>query len=183
MKRKFSLREQVLMVILALLLLTCVYFIAVDRPVQNTLLDASQRQSEADSQLTIASAQLKKMRAMQAALAELEQSAKSDVPDYDNAKNVVELLNNAMSLTDEYTLSFQPVTRDGAIAVRTVQMSFRCSSYATAKLIMQTLLDSNYRCRITSMSVTGNNGNDIRNEGVTVKASVTFYEFVSEEQR
>lgn len=32
MKRKFSLREQILMVVLALLLLICVYYILVERP-------------------------------------------------------------------------------------------------------------------------------------------------------
>ena len=183
MRRKFSLREQVLMVVLALLLLTCVYFILVDRPVRDTLLDASMRQDEANSRMTIASAQLNKMRVMKDALSNLEQSTQSDVPDYDNAQRVVELLNSAMSLTDEYNLSFQPVTRDGNIVMRTIQMDFRCGSYETGKLILQTLLDSEYRCRITSMSVDSGNGNDIRNGGVTVKASVTFYEFLTEEQR
>ena len=181
MKRQFSLREQVLLVVLALLLLTCVYYILVEKPVQETLLDAAQRQSEAESQLTIASAQLEKMHQMQAALDRLDQSAQADVPDYDNAKNVVNLLNKAMAMTDEYNLSFQPVVTNGAIATRSIQMNFRCGSYATAKRVLQTLLDSDYRCRITSMSVKA--GQDISQEEVTVSASVTFYEFLSKEQR
>ncbi len=183
MKRQFSLRERVLMVVLALLLLTCIYYILVEKPVQNALMDASQRQSEAESQLVIASAQLRKMRQMQAALSQLEQSAKAEVPDYDNAKNVVELLNRAMAMTNDYTLTFQPVTTEGAIVRRTIQMNFQCKNYATAKQVLQTLLDSNYRCRITSVSVTCSNGNDIRYEEVTVKASVTFYEFLPKEKR
>lgn len=182
MKRQFSLREQILMVILAILLIACVYYILVEKPVQDTLMDASQRQSEAESQMTIASAQIQKMHQMQTALEQLEQTAQADVPDYDNAKNVVELLNRAMSVTNEYNLTFQPVTTDGSIARRTIQMNFRCDSYATAKQVLQTLLDSNYRCRITSMSVTGGGG-DISQQQVTVNASVTFYEFLSKEQR
>ncbi len=181
MKREFSLREKVLLVILALLLVICIYYILVEKPVQDTLLDASQRQSEAESQLTIASAQLDRMHQMQAALDQLDQSTQADVPDYDNAKNVVELLNRAMAMTDEYNLSFQPVTTDGAIARRTIQMNFRCGSYATGKRVLQTLLNSDYRCRITSMSVIS--GRDIRQEEVTVSASITFYEFLSKEQR
>lgn len=62
-------------------------------------------------------------------------------------------------------------------------MNFRCDGYATAKQIMQTLLSGGYRCRITSMSVAGGQGGDICNETVTCKASVTFYEFLSKEQR
>ncbi len=181
MKRQFSLRERVLMVVLALLLLGCVYYILVEKPVQDTLIDASQRQSEAESQLTIASAQLQKMHQMQTALDQLEQSAQADVPDYDNAKNVVELLNRAMALTGEYNLTFQPVATQGAIASRTIQMNFRCDSYAAAKQVLQTLLDSDYRCRVTAMSVSCNQGSDITRGEVAVSASVTFYEFLSKE--
>ncbi len=183
MKREFSLRERILMLILVVLLLVCVYYIFVEKPVQDTLLDASQRQSEAESQLVIASAQLQKMNQMQSALDQLEQSTQADVPDYDNAKNVVELLNRAMAMTAEYNLTFQPVTTEGAIARRVIALNYRCDGYATAKKILQTLLDSDYRCRITAMSVTGSQDGDIRNEEVTVSASVTFYEFLSKEQR
>lgn len=183
MKRQFSLRERVLMVILALLLLACVYYILVEKPVQDTLMSASQRQSEAESQLTVASAQLKRMNQMQSALEQLGQSAQADVPDYDNVKNVVELLNRAMSMTDEYNLTFQPVTTEGAIARRAIQMDFRCDNYATAKQVMQTLLDSGYRCRITAMNVTCAQGSDISRDEVTVSAGVTFYEFLPKEQR
>jgi len=178
MKRQFSNREKVLLVILALLLVACVYYILVEKPVSETLLDASQRQSAAESELTIASAQLEKMHQMQAALATLDPSAQADVPDYDNAKNVVNLLNKAMTMTDEYTLTFHPVVKDGAIARRSVQMDFRCGGYQTGKRILQTLLDSDYRCRITAMSVSCKQGQDIREEEVIVNATVTFYEFI-----
>jgi len=183
MKRQFSLRERVLLVILALLLLTCVYYVLVEKPVQDTLLDAKLRQSEAESQMTIASARLENMHQMQSALEQLDQSAQADVPDYDNAKNVMKLLNEAMAMTDEYTLSFQSVARDGAIASRTVQMNFRCGNYATSKRILKTLLDSDYRCRITSMRVSCTEGRDVRAEEVDVNASVTFYEFLPKELR
>lgn len=183
MKREFSLRERILMLILVLLLLTCVYYIFVERPVQDTLLDAAQRQSEAESQLTIASAQLQKMQQMQQALDQLAQTAQADVPDYDNAKNVVELLNRAMALTAEYNLTFQPVTMDGAIASRSVAMNFRCDGYDSAKAVLETLLDSGYRCRITAMSVTGSQSGDIKSEDVSVSATVIFYEFLAKEQR
>lgn len=106
MKRKFSLREQILMVVLALLLLICVYYILVERPVQDTLLSASQRQSEAESRMTVAEVQLGKMRKMQSALDSLDGSKQADVPDYDNTKNVVEMLNNALSISDGYNLTF-----------------------------------------------------------------------------
>ncbi len=181
MKRQFSGREKTLLVVLALLLVFCVYYILVEKPVQDTLLDSAQRQSIAESELTVASAKLENMRRMQAALDELDQGTQADVPDYDNAKNVVNLLNSAMALSDEYTLSFRPVSQEGVIVTRSIDMSFRCGGYATGKRILKTLLESPYRCRITSMSVSGSS--DIRQEEVNVKASVTFYEFLPAERR
>lgn len=176
MKRQFSNREKILLVILALMLVFCVYYILVEKPVQDTLLDASQRQSAAESEFTVASAKLENMHRMQAALDTLDQGTQADVPDYDNAKNVVNLLNSAMALTDEYTLSFRPVSQEGAIVTRSIDMSFRCDGYAIGKRILKTLLDSPYRCRITAMSVSGSS--DIRQEEISVNASVTFYEFL-----
>ncbi len=183
MNRPFSAREKALLIILALLLMACVYYILVEKPVSDTLLTASQRQSAAESELAIVSAQLENMHRMQAALDTLDQSAQADVPDYDNAKNVVNLLNKAMAMTDVYTLSFQPVTQEGSIVRRSIQMNFRCGGYRTGKRILQTLLDSDYRCRITAMSVSGDEGRDIRRENVTVNATVTFYEFVGKGEK
>jgi len=182
MKRQFSLRERVLLVILALLLLFCVYYILVDKPVRETILNATERQSAAQSELTIASAKLEKMHAMQASLDGLDQSAKADVPDYDNSRDVVQLLNQAMAMSSEYSLSFGAVSQQGAIAVRPINMDFRCDGYETGKQILNTLLESPYRCRITSMHMSCDEG-DVREQKVLVRASVTFYEYLAPEQR
>ncbi len=183
MKRQFSVREKVLLIILALLLIFCVYYILVDKPVRETILSASERQSAAESEMTVASARLEKMHRMQSALELLSQEAQADVPDYDNARSVVELMNEAMAHSTEYTLSFEPVLRQGAIAIRPINMDFRCANYAEGKRILQILLDSPYRCRITEMSVSGVSGGDIGQQEVTVKAKVSFYEYLSPEQR
>lgn len=183
MKRQFSFREKVLLVILALLMIFCMYYILVDKPVRETLADASMRQSAAESELTVASVRLEQMHQMQAALLELSETAEADVPDYDNARSVVELLNAAMAQAQAYTLSFEPVTKQGAIATRPIQMDFRCANYEAGKRILQTILDSPYRCRITSMSMMSVSGQDVLQAEVAVKANVVFYEYLSPEQR
>lgn len=183
MKRQFSVREKVLLVILALLLVFCVYYILVDKPVRETLADASARQSAAETELVVANARLEKMHRMQAALEELDHTARADVPDYDNARRVVELMNEAMARTTAYTLSFGGVSRQGAIALRPIDMNFQCESYDAAKQILQTLLDSPYRCRITSMNMSCAAGRDVRLNRVSVRASVTFYEYLEAEER
>lgn len=183
MKRQFSNREKTLIVILALMVIFCIYYILVDQPVRETIESATLRRTEAESQLQIEQARLTQLHAMQQALATLDESAQADVPDYDNVQEVVDLLNNAMALSSNYTLTFQSVTKSGAIASRTVSMSFSCRDYETAKTIMRMLDESQYRCRLNSLSMSCSGGTDVRESSVSVSTSVTFYEYLSPEQR
>lgn len=183
MKRQFSTREKILLGILAAMLLFCFYYILVEQPVQNTLTDAAERQASAEMELGIQSVRLNKMRRMEQALKDLDHTAQADVPDYDNARQVVVLMNQAMALANEYTLTFQNVTFEGAIASRAVDMNFRCANYAVAKQILSLLQNSPYRCRIQSVSMVCAQGENMQTEAVNVRANVVFYEYLSPEQR
>lgn len=183
MNRQFSNREKILLGILCVLILFCVYYILVWQPVENTLTSAGERQAAAEMELDIQQTRLIKLRRMRQALDSLDHSAEADVPDYDNAREVVALLNNAMALSNKYSLTFQPVSFQGAIASRPIDMSFRCDDYATVKQILAILENSPFRCRITSLSVSCVQGKDIQAQEVSVQASIVFYEYLSPEQR
>lgn len=183
MSRKFSTREKILLLILAVLLILSTYYTLVDQPVRTTLQDAQSRMSAAEAELNIQMVRLEKMRQMQQALDQRDPNAQADVPDFDNAQAVVTLMNNAMAQTQEYTLSFQSVAYNGAIASRSIDMDFICDDYDSAKQILKTLLDSPYRCRITSLNVASSDGASVCTEPVQVRASVTFYEYLAPEQR
>ena len=177
MKRKFSTREKVLLVILAVLLVGSLYYVAVDQPVRNTIADATARQQEAESALTIDLAKLARMHQMQAALAELEQDAKPNVPDFDNARYVIRLLDTVLSQAEGVVLTFpQPVTK-GDIVRRSVDMRFVCSGYASARRILDKLYNGPFRCEIANFSMT-----DLTGEYTEVLATVTFFEFVVDEK-
>ncbi len=180
LKRQFSTREKVLLVVLAILLLGCFYYLVVDRPVQDMELSASMRKAEAEATLEIREASLTRMRQMQQAIEERSASDAAEVPDYDNSKNVVRLLNTALAGTRNYSLSFPAVAFDGSIASRTVEMTFTCDNYQAAKSVLTALTEGPYSCRLTSLSMeaAGNaQQGDVKNGEVTVKAAVTFYEF------
>lgn len=186
MTRKFSLREKILMSILAVLLIVCLYVLLVDQPVRNTVAEAAVRKENAESTMMIETAKLAKMRKMQAALAELSEGTQADVPDYDNAKEVIRLLNRALSQADEYDLSFPPVEMNGQIACRTIDMTFTCNGYDTAKNIMQVLYDSPYRCEITALSFVDEDREEdapasIETGKLAANATVRFYEFAPQE--
>lgn len=186
MKRKFSTREKALLLILTALVLICMYFLMVHQPVRTTMSEAAIREENAKSNQLIETAKLGRMRKMERALEELAEDAKADVPDYDNARNVVHLLNDALSAADTYNLNFRAVTWEGEIACRNIDMSYTCGSYETAKDILDVLYRGPYRCEITAVSMSEHDDlprGSIPSLGVgsvSVKASVCFYEFAPE---
>lgn len=186
MKRKFSSREKVLMTVLAVLLIVCSYVLLVDQPVRNITAEAAVRKENAESTMMIETAKLAKMRKMQKALDELSDGAEADVPDYDNAKEVIRLLNKALSQAEHYDLNFQPVEFDGQIACRTIDMTFTCYGYDAAKDIVKVLYDSPYRCEITALSIVDEDREEsdaaasIWTGKVTANVTVCFYEFAPE---
>ena len=183
MRRKFSNREKLLLVVLSAMILFCLYYLLVDQPVRDALISAQERQENAQMELELQSVRLKKHRAMKAALATLDPNAQNEVPDFDNVRNVTQLLNRALAFTDDnsWNLNSRAVTFSGAIACRPFDISFTCDSYATAKHILSILTDSGYRCRILSLSVSGSG--DIRANGVSVGVSLAFYEYLTPELR
>lgn len=186
MKRKFSTREKVMLLILAILLLVCLYFFMVAQPVRTAMSDSAIRTENAESEQLIGTAKLARMRKMQKALEELSSDARADVPDYDNARNVVSLLNEALASADTYDLNFRAIEFEGQIACRNIDMNYTCGSYETAKQILSVLDGGPYRCEITSLSMTDKDklakgeAASLGSGAVGVKATVCFYEFAPE---
>ncbi len=184
MNRKFTTREKALLLILAVLLLVCGYFVLVFQPVTDAIADATLRQAEAESAILIEETRAIQLRQMQEALDNLERSDHlSQVPDYDNTQNVVRLLNGALSAASSYNLVFTPVAFEGNIARRSIDMTFTSGSYEGAKAIVQTLYDVPYRCEITALSLScadGNQAEDITRGPVSTRLSITFFEYAEE---
>lgn len=186
MKRQFSRREKILLLILAVLLLGVLYYMLVDQPVRDTVADANSRQSAAESELLIDTAKLMQMRQMQSALDELSADSKAIVPDYDNAQQVVNLLNKAMLYADSYDLSFRSIAVDGQIVSRPIDLNFTCADYSAAKAILTVLHDGPYRCDITAFTIAENDSLEAEEYASVAEGSVkcsltaTFYEFLAQ---
>lgn len=188
MKRKFTPRETVLLAILMVLLIGCFYYFLVDQPVRETLVEAGARKADAQAQLDVETIRLNKMKIMEGELSTLAEDAQADVPDYDNAQNVVILLNSALSQADSYNLSFGAVDREGAIARRSITMNYTCTSYAEAKKILAVLEGSEYRCRVTSVAMnnkadSSSDEGDMKKNQVESTVAVVFYEYLQPDQR
>ena len=178
MKRQFSRRETVLLVIFAIMLLGCLYYVLVDQPVREDMADAAERRTAAESDLVIEAARLMQMRQMQAALEKLDLDSSAVVPDYDNVRSVVALFDKALLATMSYDMTFSPIQLNGQIVSRPVTVNFVCGGYDTAIRILRVLYDGPYRCEISSVKFTGGSGAALTDGAVSVAMEITFYEYI-----
>lgn len=184
MSRKFTAREKVLLLVLAILLVCSGYYILVDQPVSSTIQLAQLREEDAQSQLMIEEARSQRLHQMEQELAALDTGSSASlakIPDYDNVQNVVRLLNGALSASGGYNLVFSPVTFSGHIASRTIDMSFTCGGYAAAKSIVSQLSGAPYRSQITGLTLVsdGENG-ELTTSHLSAKLTITFFEYTQE---
>lgn len=186
MTRKLTLREKILFLILAVLLLSYGYYLLVHQPVSAAIAGAQVRQADAETQIMVEQIKAQRLREMKDALAQLAlepQGTVSEIATYDNVQNVVRTLNSALSPADSYNLVFSPVTFEGHIASRTIDMLFSCGSYTDARGIISRLYASPYRCAISALSLTAQNTDGaprLDRDGVSVKLTITFFEYAQQ---
>ena len=111
MTRKLTLREKILFLILALLLVSYGYYLLVHQPVSAAIADAQIRQADAETQIMVEQIKAQRLQEMEDALAQLAlepQGTVSEIATYDNVQNVVRTLNSALSPADSYNLVFSP---------------------------------------------------------------------------
>jgi len=185
--RQFTRREQVLLIILALLFLFAVYFRVVHLPVTEALENARIERETISADLMVLEAKQQRMEQMQQELdAILSQANVSEIPNYDNLQQVMDFLNNVLSSTGEYSLSFQGLqqSEDSAIIRREMQMTYVSPSYSDAQNVLEQLQNCPFRCQLSSLSMTPSTANGQSRDStialtdgpVQVSLTVTFFE-------
>ena len=180
MKRstKMSGREIFMVVVLVALLAGVAYYMGFYTPLQEEIASINSQASAIDSQITAAASQIARMDVMQAELDELfaDPNAKlSEIAPYDNKEVVLNQLNGILQASEQYSLNFaEPTFNENGTVRRNVTMSFSCADYASAKQIIKNLNESQWRCMVSNLSISG--GGDIMEGGVSVSATITFFE-------
>ena len=186
LSKQFSLREKILLLILAILALLAAYYFAVHRPVTETIEKCAIESDELNTEITILSAKKQKKDDM---LLELEQiKASGDtavVPDYDNLDRIVAFLNNVLSNTENYSLSVSGVVKaedSSGIVRRSMVLKFTCPDYNSAKEAINKLQNSSFCCRLGAMTFSRSGEQSSRSilEGpVAVTINITFFEHIN----
>ena len=98
MNRSFTTREKALMLILAVLLLGCCYYLLVLKPSLDSIAASEAKLSELDSEITIQQAVSAKKTQLEQQIAEAEASGtpQKTLPAYDNTKNEINELNRCV---------------------------------------------------------------------------------------
>lgn len=148
LSRGFSGKEKFLLLIFILIIIGAAYFYLVDQPVRNRIAAAQTRQEELQTELTISSAKVGKLKKMKEELEAAQTSGKMSstyMPSYNNVKFEITFLNDILSATKEYTVSFANVTRDGDQIRRSVSLSFTTATYEDARAIIAAICESENR--------------------------------------
>lgn len=179
MNRAFTNREKVLMVILAVILLGCVYYLGVYSPATQAKEAADAQVSQLESDIAIQQAMVSQKSSMEAELKELKAQGmkKKTTLEYDSSSKIMSALNAILSSTKTYQLSFdKPTQSEDETAMRhTASVSFTVGSYSDARAIIKRLSDFSYSSLVTDFSIV-EPSRDSSSKEVSGSATIVFYE-------
>lgn len=185
--RRFSKRENVLLLILVVLLLAVFYNQVLLVPTQKAMLQAELDLSSLQSSIDLELMKAQRITSMQQQLEEIEDGTRfvAPVASFDNTNGVVDHLNSVLASSEQYSLIFYPTgtNKNETLVARPIHMVFTARSYDNARQIISELYAAPYRCMITSFSITagggaGQSSATLPNASVTVSLSVSFLEQV-----
>lgn len=176
LSRNFTFKEKIMLVVLSIILLGMLYFLLIDRPVRNGLAEAQSNMSQLELERDMVNMKIVQLENMEKELDELVRSDKiSIMASYNNSKEEIRFLNDILAGTQQYTVDFSGVTRDGDQIRRDFSLVFTAKNYADACEVLNKLNNSNYRCLIGTVVVSSKE-KDIQNGAIMVRAAATFFE-------
>lgn len=176
MNRAFTTRENVLLVILAVLLIAIGYWKFVLEPINESIAVYQTNMATEQDEIIIDSVTLTKMQEMQRELEEIYASGEAKpLPLYDNSDALLVELNRIMSKSNSYSLHFNEtaVLDGGYIVRRPLSVTFTAGSYEQARSILTELHDSDDINQISDLSI---QFSDRAGRALDVSLSIAYYE-------
>ena len=176
MKRSLTVREWILLGLLAVIALASAYVTMFYMPMTTRRDSAVTGTEQYRTQIEAAQLRLLEKRRMEQELEEIFAQAPNPVSlaPYDNLQPVMMELHAILAGAEDYSLSFGSVNGEESIVRRSISLTFTIGSYDAAKAILQQLHDSAYRCMLDSVSLS------LGQESggpVTVNTTLVFFEY------
>ena len=187
LSRDFTRGEKALLLLLALVLLGLTYYLVVDRPVRAALESARAEKEAIRTELTTLQGRIARMEKMEQELKAIRANpGVSRMGSYNNSKAELDFLNELLDETDEYTVTFTGVTRDGDQVRRNFRLNFAVQDFTTAERLLKKVYGCEMRCLLNDLNYSRtrtyyNTTDRLRYardyyDRVTVTATATFYE-------
>ena len=175
LSRDFTLKEKILMGILALIILGFGYYQFIDQPVRDSIARAEATVAANETDLEIANIKIEQLEKMKQEIDRiLADGSIAPMPSYNNNKAVNMLLNDVLG-NYRYSITFSEVTRDGDLIRRTIELEFTPPGFAEMRTVLAALEGSDFRCLVDDV-VFGRKRNVVGEIVFNASAKVTFYE-------
>ncbi len=179
LSRDFSKKEKILILFLIIVLIALGYYQFIHKKVVSDIEKADTEYEALRTELTAVNAKVAALTKMQNEIDSISSGGTvSIMPSYNNSKAVNQLLNDVLRVTDDYSLTFANVTKNGDQIRRSVSIQFTARDYTTVQNVLAQLTESQYRCIVMDISCSSGTARtrNIQYDVVNVKATVVFFE-------
>lgn len=181
MNRKFTAREAWLLLLLSVMLLALFYYLALYRPVNLEVERCAALQVPVEEDLELQMMKAARKKKMVDELENAPEKQQGELLPYNNIKNEITDLYEALSPAATYNLSFSEAVASGNIVRRDISISFQADTYQKVRSILEQMHSSPYRCILKDLSISVNKS---RGEAggmsaaglINVNVNITFYE-------
>ena len=174
--RKLSIRERVLLLLLAVIAVVSAYVLLFSMPMSRRLEELNARIAQSEELTTQLEVRLTQQRQMEQAVEQMaaREDALPVMPEYDNLQMVMVELNSILAGCQSYSISFRGEQAEGNVFCRQAIMPFTCGSYAQARDVLERLQNGPLRGVLEEVQLS-------QQEDGTVSASATmsFFEYRS----
>ena len=122
LSRKFTTREKVLLLVMAIMLLGLFYYQVVYKQTENMIADYDT--IDLENELTIVQGKAAKKKKMEQEMADGGQKANGEVATYNNITNEINELNTILANADTFNLDFGEAKAEGTTVRRDIQVFF-----------------------------------------------------------
>lgn len=181
LKRKFTVRETVLLLFMSILFLGIFYYLLVASPVNEEISKCSSQQVPVEDDI---STELIKASRKKKMLDEMEQSAgepQGELKPYNNLNDEMRELYQALEEAESYNISFSEARASGTIVRRDISIAFQAGSYEQVRTILRNMANSQFRCIVKDMDISASSGRGESRgmasaDAVSVSVMITYYE-------
>ena len=181
MNRKFTAREAWLLLLLSVMLLALFYYLALYRPVNLEVERCAALQVPVEEDLELQMMKAARKKKMVDELENAPEKQQGELLPYNNIKNEITDLYEALSPAATYNLSFSEAVASGNIVRRDISISFQADTYQKVRSILEQMHSSPYRCILKDLSISvnksrGEAGGMSAAELINLNVNITFYE-------